>query len=87
MGLKSVKIGEREALELACDGVTHRGERPTAWFDCGSDFGNLSLAIAAGWIARRNAKGIWLCPRCAHKNEQGGGRDHADKAPFGKRPA
>jgi hypothetical protein len=55
--------------------------------DCGSDFGNLSLAIAAGWIERRNAKGIWLCPSCVHKNQQGGGRDRADKAPFGKRPA
>jgi hypothetical protein len=61
-------------------------ERPRAWFDCGSDFGNLSLALAAGW-ERRKANGMWLCPRCAHENEQGGGRGHADKAPFGKRPA
>jgi hypothetical protein len=73
VGLKSVKIGERAALELTCDGIAHRSERPRAWFDCGSDFGNLSLALAAGWKERRNAKGIWLCPCCAHKNEQGGG--------------
>jgi hypothetical protein len=85
MGLKTIKIGEHEAAELACDSVAHRGEPPTAWFDCGSELDNLTLAMAAGW-ERRNANAMWLCPRCAHKNEQGGGRDHADKAPFGKRP-
>jgi hypothetical protein len=66
VGLKSVKIGEREALELVCDGVAYRGEQPAAWFDCGSDLGNLALAMAAGW-ERRKVNGMWLCPRCANK--------------------
>jgi hypothetical protein len=57
MGLKTIKIGAREAVELACDNVAHHGEQPRAWFDCGSDLGNLSLAMAAGW-ERRKANGI-----------------------------
>jgi hypothetical protein len=85
MGLRWFKIGEREALELACDGVAHRGDRQTAWFDCGSDLGNLSLAIAAGWMERRNAKGTWLCPRCAQRDLKGDRvRNHADETPRGK---
>jgi hypothetical protein len=82
-GLKTIKIGEREAAELACDSVAHRGEPPTAWFDCGSDLGNLTLAMAAGW-ERRNANAMWLCPRCA---QQGSARNRADEAPRGKGPA
>jgi hypothetical protein len=57
MGLKTIKIGAREGVELACDNVAHRGEPPTAWFDCGSDLGNLALAMAAGW-ERRKANGM-----------------------------
>jgi hypothetical protein len=85
VALKTFKIGERDALELACDGVVHRGEPPTAWFDCGSDLGNLALATAAGWTERRNAKGMWVCPRCAHKNalKQNDAREHAEEAPAG----
>ena len=67
MGLKSFNIGEREALEITCDSVAHRGELPTAWFDCGSNLGNLALAIAAGWTEWRSAKRKWFCPQCAHK--------------------
>jgi hypothetical protein len=52
MGLKTIKIGAREAVELACDNVAHRGEQPIAWFDCGSELDNLTLAMAAGWERR-----------------------------------
>jgi hypothetical protein len=67
MGMETFKIGaEREALQLACDSVAHRDEKVrTAWFACGSYSGNLALATAAGWIARRNGIGAWLCPQCA----------------------
>ena len=67
MGLKTIKIGAREAVELACDSVAHRGEQPIAWFDCGSELDNLTLAMAAGW-ERRNANAMWLCPRCAQQD-------------------
>ena len=67
MGFKAFKIGEREALEVTCDRVAHRGEPGIAWFDCGSDLGNLALAMAAGW-QRRKANGAWLCPRCAQQD-------------------
>jgi hypothetical protein len=88
MGLKTFKIGERGALEFACDRVAHRAEPPTAWFDCGSDFCNLALAIAAGWTERRNAKGMWLCPRCAQQDlKRIRARNRADEAPRGKGPA
>jgi hypothetical protein len=84
MGLKSFKIGRREGLEFACDGIAHCGEPPKAWFDCGSDLGNLALAITgAGWSERRDAEQAWLCPQCARKNalESGysGARNHADE--------
>ena len=42
MGLKTIKIGAREAVELACDSVAHRGEPPTAWFDWALSPGLLS---------------------------------------------
>jgi hypothetical protein len=84
MGLKTIKIGAREAVELACDNTSHRGEQPVAWFDCGSDLGNLSLAMAAGW-ERRNADGTWLCPRCAQRDLTGAGvRNRPGEAPLGK---
>jgi len=70
MGLKSIKIGVREAVEFACDNAAHRGDPSTAWFDCGSDLGNLLLAMAVGWELRK-ANGIWLCPRCAQKDLSG----------------
>ena len=58
MGLKTIKIREREAIELACDNVAHRGEQRVAWFECGSDLADLWLAMAAGW--ERKANGMWL---------------------------
>ena len=85
-GLRAIKIGEREAVELGCDNVAHDGEQPIAWFDCGSDLGNLSLAMAAGW-ERRKANGTWLCPRCAqHDLKRDGVRNRADEAPRSKGP-
>jgi hypothetical protein len=66
MGLKSINVGAREALEFTCDRAAHRGEPAIAWFDCGSDLGNVELALAAGWRERR-VKRTWLCPQCAHK--------------------
>jgi hypothetical protein len=66
MGLRSINVGGREALEFTCDCAAHRGEPATAWFDCGSDLGNVELALAAGWRERR-VKRTWLCPQCAHK--------------------
>jgi hypothetical protein len=66
MGLKSINVGAREALEFSCDCAAHRGEPTIAWFDCGSDLGNIELALAAGWRERR-VKRTWLCPQCAHK--------------------
>ena len=65
MGLKSLNIGQRKALEIVCDGV-HKGYPPAAWFDCGSNPGNVELAIVAGWRERR-VKRTWLCPQCASK--------------------
>ena len=87
MGLKTIKIGAREAVELACDNVAHRGEQPIAWFDCGSELDNLALAMAAGW-ERRKANAMWLCPRCAQQDlKRDGVRNRADEAPRGKGPA
>jgi hypothetical protein len=68
MGVRSIQICERNALELSCDGVAHGTERRTAWFDCGSNFNNFELATAAGWSERRDAGEAWLCPQCARKN-------------------
>jgi hypothetical protein len=85
MGLKTINIVAREAVELACDNTAHRGGQPVAWFDCGSDFGNLSLAMAAGW-EQRKANGMWLCPRCAQQDlNRDGVRNRADEAPRGAR--
>lgn len=66
MGIETFRIGaEREALQLACDSAAHSDEKVRiAWFDCGSYSGNLELAKAAGWIARRNGLSAWLCPQC-----------------------
>jgi hypothetical protein len=87
MGLKAIKIGERGAVELACDNVAHHGEQPIAWFDCGSDLDNLPLAMAAGW-ERRKANGMWLCPRCVQQDlKRDGVRNRADEARRGKGPA
>jgi hypothetical protein len=80
-GLRTIKIGEREAAELACDNVAHHGEQPIAWFDCGSDLGNLMLAMAAGW-ERRKVNGMWLCPRCAQQDLNSDRvRNRADEVP------
>ena len=81
MGLKTIKIGAREAVELACDNVAHHGEQPLAWFDCGSDLDNLTLAMAAGW-ERRKSTGCG-CARDAPKNLK---RDMCAIVPT-KRPA
>jgi hypothetical protein len=81
MGLRTIKIGAREAVEIACDNAAHRGEQRTAWFDCGSDLGNLSLAMAAGW-ERRKTNGMWLCLRCAQQDLNGDRvRNSADEVP------
>jgi hypothetical protein len=69
MGAKIFGIGDgREAVELTCDSPSHVGEARAAWFDSGSGSGNLALAIAAGWMERRNAKGAWVCPQCVERN-------------------
>ena len=81
MGLTTIKIGAREAVEIACDNAAHHGEQRTAWFDCGSDLGNLSLAMAAGW-ERRKTNGMWLCPRCARQDLEGDRvRNRGDQVP------
>ena len=81
MGLRTIKIGVREAVEIACDNAAHHGEQRTAWFDCGSDLGNLTLATAAGW-ERRKTNGMWLCPRCAQQDLNGDrARNSADEVP------
>ena len=82
MGLHTIKIGERGAVELVCDNVAHHGKPPIAWFDCGSDLGNLTLAMAAGW-ERRDSKAMWLCPRCAEQDTKRDGVRNAGKAPLG----
>jgi hypothetical protein len=75
MGVKIFGIGDgREAVELTCDSPSHVGETRAAWFDSGSGSGNLALAIAVGWIERRNAKGAWLCPQCVQRNAKRRGR-------------
>jgi hypothetical protein len=66
MGARSIKICERKALELSCDGAAHGTRWRNAWFDSGTDFGNFALATAAGWSEWR-AKQAWLCPQCARK--------------------
>jgi hypothetical protein len=87
MGLKTIKIGAREAVELACDNFAHRGEPSTALFDCGCDLGNLSLAMVTGW-ERRKASRMWLRPRCAQQDlKRDCARNRADEAPRGKGPA
>jgi hypothetical protein len=69
MGVKIFAIGDgRETIELTCDSPSHVGDARTAWFDSGSGSGNLALAIAAGWMERRNAKRAWLCPQCVERN-------------------
>ena len=81
MALKTIKVGEREAVELTCDNVAHGGEPPIAWFDCGSDLGNLMLAMAAGW-ERRKVNGMWLCPQCAQLDLNSDRvRNRADEVP------
>ena len=81
MGSRTIKIGAREAVELACDNAAHHGEQLTAWFNCGSDLDNLMLAMAAGW-ERRRANGTWLCPRCAQHDLTGDRvRNRAEEAP------
>ena|SRR6516165_4408134 len=67
MGVRSIKICERTALELSCDGVSHETHWRSAWFDSGTDLGNFALATAAGWSEGR-AEQAWLCPQCARKN-------------------
>jgi hypothetical protein len=89
MGVHSIKICERKALELSCDGSAHGTKWRTAWFDCGSDLRNIALATAAGWSERGDA--TWLCPQCARKNalESGysGARTHADEVASEKEAA
>jgi hypothetical protein len=82
MGVKIFGIGAgREAVELTCDSPSHVGEARAAWFDSGSGPGNLALAIAAGWMERRNAKGAWLCPQCVERNtrKRGGSKNMPTK--------
>jgi len=71
MGVKILKIGaKREALAFVCDCPTHVGGARTAWFDCGSQSGNVSLAKAAGWIEGYEGPDAWLCPQCAQWGAQ-----------------
>jgi hypothetical protein len=65
MGVKFLKIGaQREALALVCDCPTHLTGARIAWFDCGSQSGNVSLAKAAGWSEGYSGSDAWLCPQC-----------------------
>jgi hypothetical protein len=67
VGLKILKIGvERKAAALSCDCQAHGSSPRTAWFDGGSQSGNLDLAKAAGWTEGRC--GAWICPLCAQRN-------------------
>jgi hypothetical protein len=71
MGVKILKIGvKREALALVCDCPTHVNGARTAWFDCGSQPGNVSLAKAAGWTEGSGGPGAWLCPQCDQGSAQ-----------------
>jgi len=69
MGVRSIKICERHALELSCDGVAHATQWRSAWFDSGTDSGNFALATAVGWSEWR-AEQAWLCPQCAQRVER-----------------
>ena len=76
MGFRTFKIsGERQALEFTCDSPAHGDEIRTAWFDCGSHSGNLSLANAAGWTELHESTDAWICPQCAPQNVWS--REHA----------
>jgi hypothetical protein len=82
VGLKILNISaEREAAALSCDCQAHGGSPRTAWFDCGSRFGNLCLAKAAGWAEGRS--GVWICPQCAQRNppKQNGRRKGTSEGP------
>ena len=71
MGVKILKIGaKREALALVCDCPTHVDGPRTAWFDCGSQSGSVSLAKAAGWTEGYGGTDVWLCPQCMQGNGQ-----------------
>jgi hypothetical protein len=71
LGLNIFKIGaEREAAALSCDCPAHGGSARTAWFDSGSQSGNLCLAKAAGWTEGRSGRGAWICPQCAERTLQ-----------------
>jgi hypothetical protein len=71
MGVKILQIGaKREALALVCDCPTHGDGARTAWFDCGSQSGNVSLAKAAGWTEGYGGPDAWLCPQCVQGNAQ-----------------
>jgi hypothetical protein len=71
MGVKILKIGaKREALALVCDCSTHVDGARTAWFDCGSQSGNVSLAKAAGWTEGYGGPDAWLCPKCVQGSAQ-----------------
>jgi len=70
MAVKILKIGaKREALALVCDCPAHVDGARTAWFDCGSQSGNISVAKAAGWI-EGYGPAAWLCPQCAQGSAQ-----------------
>jgi hypothetical protein len=77
MGVRSIEICKRKALELWCDGAAHGPEWRTAWFDCGSDFGNFAVATAPGWSELSGAEQVWLCPQCARKNALQSDHSHA----------
>jgi hypothetical protein len=88
MGVKVFKVvGERQAVALVCDCSTHGYGVRTAWFDCGSHSGSLSLAKAVGWIEGRGGPGVWLCPHCADgRDQKGGHRQKAAGEPRAARP-
>jgi hypothetical protein len=69
MGAELFKTNaKREALAFVCDSPTHADGARTAWFDCGSRSGNVSLAKAAGWTEGFGIPDTWLCPQCMREN-------------------
>jgi hypothetical protein len=69
MGLEIFKIGlDRDVAAVSCDCPRHGESARTAWFECGSHAGNLSLAKAAGWVEGRRGDATWICPQCAQND-------------------
>jgi hypothetical protein len=78
MGIERMKVAECETLQFECDDLDHDENIATrrAWFSCGSQEGNLKLAVACGWI---EAKSRWICPNCADRIRLGNGHGRPQK--------